>query len=41
MKTIATLIAAAFVAGGATAAFAQAGGSAGAGRDLSTPRKLS
>ena len=44
MKTMTTLLAAAFVAGSATMAFAQAGGgagagAAGAGSDLSTPRK--
>ena len=45
MKTVTTLMAAAFVAGSATLAFAQAGGSGAgagagaAGSDLSTPRQ--
>ena len=45
MKTVTTLIAAAFVAGSATLAFAQTGGGGGgatgggAGSDLSSPRK--
>jgi hypothetical protein len=45
MKTVTTLIAAAFVAGSATLAFAQSGGGGGgasgggAGSDVSTPRQ--
>ena len=39
MKFATTLIAAAFVAGSATLALAQAAGTSGAGSDLSTPRQ--